>query len=91
MTSYIVGDGDGHAYVVVVPVGPECFDWGHRINRYDDALTCADCAQVAAQASLDGVDPDLAIDAFRAWNPLFEADLDQPSISAEEAEGIQDA
>lgn len=71
-THYFVKDAEGKPYLVVVPVGPECFDKGHRINRYEDALTCADCAQVASQAALEGVDPDRAVDAFRAWEPRVE-------------------
>lgn len=56
------------AYVVVVPVSEECYTAGHSLNRYSDGITCADCETVAAQAALDGVDVDTAIQLFRSGN-----------------------
>ena len=56
-------------HAVLVPVAEECYSNGHTLNRWPDHVTCADCETVAAQAVVDGIDPDTAIRAFRAWEP----------------------
>jgi hypothetical protein len=55
-------------FVVIVPVDDVCFTTSHRLNHFDDGITCADCETVAAQAVVDGKDVDEAIRAFRAWS-----------------------
>jgi hypothetical protein len=62
-------DGRTRHYLVVVPVGPECYRKSHRLTRYDDGITCQDCGLVASQAMVDGIDPDTAIRVFREWEP----------------------
>lgn len=61
-------------FVVVVPVGEACYLKEHRLNRYPDGITCQDCELVASQAVVDGIDPDEAIRAFRAWEPSDDKD-----------------
>ena len=51
---------DERIYVVACLASPECFTGGHHPNRYEDAITCADCETVAAYAALACEDVDEA-------------------------------
>jgi hypothetical protein len=54
-------------YLVICPVSEACYANSHRLNHFDDHVSCVDCELVAAQSMEDGVDVDTALLAFRAW------------------------
>ncbi len=59
-------------FAVIIPVGPTCVEYGHRLNVWDDLVACADCERVAIQAAADRKDPEAAVALFRQWDPKEE-------------------
>jgi hypothetical protein len=61
-------DGQQHqsTYTVAIAVGgEECLAHGHALVDLQQAVVCEDCSKVAADAARRGIDPELAVEAFR--------------------------
>jgi hypothetical protein len=65
-----VNDEPKAAYLAgIIPVGPTCAGYGHRLEPLEDLLVCVDCSQFAARAVRDELDVDEVLMALRAWEP----------------------
>lgn len=61
-------DGQQHerTFTVAIAVGgEECLAHGHALVDLQQAMVCEDCSKVAADAARRGIDPELAVEAFR--------------------------
>jgi len=61
-------DGQQHegTFTVAIAVGgTECVTEGHALFDLQQAVVCEECSKVAAEAARRGIDPEVAVEAFR--------------------------